>query len=301
MLLKQLRQFVFIAKLQNISKAAKKLYISQQALSQSLHNFEMELGVKLFERTRQGVTLTDFGKRILPSCEMLVQQVEDTENFIREQALSNNKRSLILIEESCLAPSVPPELLLLASRSNLALKVSNGFTSYFTSLEEGTCNVVYCFRPAELSGMKYIPVVKEQPYLLLNKENPLSQKKALEFDDVLREGLLLPKYAHSSFMTSLVRAYAMKNAYPICNAESPDLSTLVQMVHENVGVIIAPSYLLPTFKTNGLEIRPFIGGGFFFEYGFLVKSYDNLNLNEKLFIQSMLEYYNTEQYNKSIS
>ncbi|MCR5784627.1 MAG: LysR family transcriptional regulator [Eubacterium sp.] len=55
------RIFYTVAKYENISKAAKELYISQPAISKSIRKLEESLEVKLFNRSSKGVTLTDEG------------------------------------------------------------------------------------------------------------------------------------------------------------------------------------------------------------------------------------------------
>lgn len=52
-----------IAEEKSISKAAKRLYIAQPSLSQSLQKLEEQLGVALFHRTSSGLTLTYAGER----------------------------------------------------------------------------------------------------------------------------------------------------------------------------------------------------------------------------------------------
>lgn len=56
------RIFYAVANNGNISKAAKELYISQPAISKSIQKLEESLGVKLFERSSRGVTLTPEGE-----------------------------------------------------------------------------------------------------------------------------------------------------------------------------------------------------------------------------------------------
>lgn len=60
--LEQYRIFKDVADEGNISKAAKKLYISQSAVSQSVRLLEDALGVRLFSRTSRGVSLTSEGR-----------------------------------------------------------------------------------------------------------------------------------------------------------------------------------------------------------------------------------------------
>ena len=56
--LRALRNFLRIAELGSLSKAARTLHIAQPALSQQLAGLEDHLGVRLFERSRAGVTGT---------------------------------------------------------------------------------------------------------------------------------------------------------------------------------------------------------------------------------------------------
>ena len=60
--LEQYRIFKEVADAGNISGTAKKLFISQSAVSQSVKLLEEELGVRLFSRTSRGVSLTAEGR-----------------------------------------------------------------------------------------------------------------------------------------------------------------------------------------------------------------------------------------------
>jgi len=61
----RLRHAVSVAEHASFRRAASTLRISQPALTKSIQNLESELGVKLFERRRDGVIPTEFGKLVL--------------------------------------------------------------------------------------------------------------------------------------------------------------------------------------------------------------------------------------------
>jgi len=68
----QLIRFLKVVECQSISKAAEKLFMDQSTLSLSITALEKELNLKLLERKRSGVTLTNAGKQLLPSIEQMV-------------------------------------------------------------------------------------------------------------------------------------------------------------------------------------------------------------------------------------
>src|SRR5436309_16103844 len=59
--LRHLRNFVAVAEMENVSRAALKLHVSQPTLSTQIRDLEDELGFMLFERTGISVRLTDMG------------------------------------------------------------------------------------------------------------------------------------------------------------------------------------------------------------------------------------------------
>ena len=74
------RMFYETARFRSFSTAAQHLYISQSAISQCMHQLETDLGVQLFIRSRQGVTLTHEGKLLFRKVENAVISIEQGEN-----------------------------------------------------------------------------------------------------------------------------------------------------------------------------------------------------------------------------
>ena len=92
--LRQLEYFRVIAETESIHEAARRLNMSQPPLSYQLKQLEAELNVTLFERTRQGVRLTEAGKLLYDRSANLLEYVKSTE---LEVAKVGKKLSLIHI------------------------------------------------------------------------------------------------------------------------------------------------------------------------------------------------------------
>ncbi|MBQ8871917.1 MAG: LysR family transcriptional regulator [Bacilli bacterium] len=89
------RIFYYVAKEGSISAAAKKIYVSQPAISKSLKKLEELLNVDLFYRTLTGVQLTEFGETLLFYVENSYNSLLTAERTLLEsKALERGKVSI---------------------------------------------------------------------------------------------------------------------------------------------------------------------------------------------------------------
>jgi DNA-binding transcriptional LysR family regulator len=84
--LRQLRYFVAVAEERNLTRAAARLHIAQQSLSQQIRGLETQLGVTLFQRSTRGVELTDVGAVLLREARPLLAQAERATDAVRRAA-----------------------------------------------------------------------------------------------------------------------------------------------------------------------------------------------------------------------
>src|SRR5882724_11735674 len=84
--LRHLRYFVAVAEMENVSRAALKLHVSQPALSRQIRDLEDELGFSLLERTAKSVRLTDAGRAFLDNARALLQNAEEADTKARAVA-----------------------------------------------------------------------------------------------------------------------------------------------------------------------------------------------------------------------
>lgn len=86
-----------ISRLGSFSRAARTLYISQSALSKSIHALETELKQEIFIRTPEGVTTTEFGKVFVQESEKIMQHV----SRIKGMSLPDESKEVLKFSAAC--------------------------------------------------------------------------------------------------------------------------------------------------------------------------------------------------------
>ena len=81
---------VVLADSKNYSQAAKKLYISQPALTKKIMRLEEELGCRLFDRGKNGVEMTPQGEIFVHHARKIVQEERDLHSEIENSLLPND-------------------------------------------------------------------------------------------------------------------------------------------------------------------------------------------------------------------
>ena len=84
--LRQLQVFLATANHNNISLAAKDLFLSQSAASSALKELESQMGLQLFDRAGKRLKLNDQGKLLRPKVESLLSQAQELEDALISHA-----------------------------------------------------------------------------------------------------------------------------------------------------------------------------------------------------------------------
>ncbi len=85
MTLQQINYAIAIAEKGSMNEAARKLYISQPTLSESIRELENEIGIQLFIRSNRGVTVTPEGEEFLANARQLATQFRNLEELYIEK------------------------------------------------------------------------------------------------------------------------------------------------------------------------------------------------------------------------
>lgn len=202
MTLQQLKYIIEIVNCGSMSEAAKRLYISQPSLSNTVKTLETELGITLFLRTNKGVVLSVDGSEFLGYARQIVEQTE-----LMEARYLSDKPARVSF-------SVSTQHYSFAVNAFVALIKKYGYEEYdFYLRETRTYEIIEDVRSLRSEiGILYLssfntkvmnklfkennlsfnPFFRAQPHVFVSKRNPLSKKEFVTLDD-------LEEYPYLSF------------------------------------------------------------------------------------------------------
>ncbi|NLM21429.1 MAG: LysR family transcriptional regulator [Peptococcaceae bacterium] len=185
--LNQLKYFVLIAELQNLSKAAEKLNISQPSLSKSISRLEKELGTPLFDRKGKKIVLNEQGRIFLTGVREALQGLEDITavvgNFSKEYRVRLN---LGIFCSQSLIISYLQEFA--QKHDNVDFNINCNIAS-IEHLDTDYFDMMIYPLDADAVFKKYKGHVltHERFKLVVNRKHPLAGQKAVEIEDLQDE------------------------------------------------------------------------------------------------------------------
>jgi DNA-binding transcriptional LysR family regulator len=123
--LRAVRHVVTLARLLSYTKAARELNVTQSGLTRSIQQFEDRAGVRLFDRDRGGVRLTQVGREFVARAEPVLQDAEDLA-LVLQKAAAGEQGKISIGMAPIPAKSLLPELIsgAINSRPNVRFDVS---------------------------------------------------------------------------------------------------------------------------------------------------------------------------------
>ena len=178
----QLRQLVVIAEKKVLSHAAEKLNISQPALTRSIQRLEDELGLLLFDRTKNSMTLNKNGEIVVEQAKKVLSEVE----FLMQKVESLKSDFPVIAIATC-APAPQWKLSAELSEKFPKLKITttmpdeDDIVSLLLS-EKVTLAIVR--KKIDSESIETIPFMDEQLFMQIPLSDPLAKKKKIRFADL---------------------------------------------------------------------------------------------------------------------
>ncbi|MFB7941842.1 LysR substrate-binding domain-containing protein [Streptomyces sp. NPDC056049] len=185
--LRRLHAFVACAEAGTMTGAARRLFVSQGAVSVAIAQLEREVGVQLLLRSKaKGLTLTEAGRLLLPEARSLLARADELQAEMRDLGLAPSGR-LVIGCFSTIAPFFLPRVLeeFQAAHPQVTLDfVEGSLTELQRRLREGECEVAVVYGVDIQAGIDYDTLYTTRPYVLLPAAHPLVAKAEIRLADL---------------------------------------------------------------------------------------------------------------------
>ena len=202
MTLQQLKYIVTVAETGNITEAARRLFISQPSLTNSIRELEKEMKITIFNRTNKGVSISNEGDLFLSYARQILEQT----NLLEEKFL-NKKAQSSKFSVSCQHYSFAVnafvdvirefggnkyDFILRETQTHEIIEDVSRLKSEIGILYTSSKNKEVILKLIKQNGLKFEELFVAKPHVFISSTHPLGNKEVLTLKD-------LEEYPYLSF------------------------------------------------------------------------------------------------------
>jgi DNA-binding transcriptional LysR family regulator len=259
--LRHLKYFVAVAEEMHFGRAAKRLHIAQPPLSQQIMNLEDELGVKLFDRTRRAIQMTDAGIYFLKEAQQILLHVEKAAETARRIYQGQAGRLTVGFVGSVVHTFLPEALRSFRERFpdvELVLQELNT-AEQIKSLHARRIDVGFLYLDTQDSLLASRLLTQAPLMVVLPKKHALSGRKSLHIRELAQE----PFIANTRLSEPVVRDAFISLCHsagfsPRIAQEAGHVQTVLGLVASGLGACLLPDFI-KNIRRPGVQYVPLSG------------------------------------------
>jgi DNA-binding transcriptional LysR family regulator len=258
--LRLLRSFVAIAEEGSLTRAAARLHIAQQSLSQQVRTLEAQLGATLLERTSRGVRLTPVGAVLLREARALLAQAERATVAVQRAAAGEEGELRVGFLSSVANYLMPPVVRVFGERHpGVALEVQEvSIARLVAALREGRLDAGLT-RPPQVDDIVTETVMTEPVAAVLPEGHPLAARAELQLSELAGEPwVLTPRSSWPPWHRLYDEIFAAAGFAPRVVQRGTSVQNLLALVAAGVGVTRLP-LSSRTMRDSGVAFVPLAG------------------------------------------
>ena len=246
--LTQLEYIVAIDEYRHFATAAEKCFVTQPTLSMQIKNLEDELGVIIFERSRQPVVPTDLGAKLIEQARMTLSATQRIKEIIQEEQQEVEGTLKIGIIPT-LAPYLLPVFIGPYIRKYPAVKVEVEelvSEEIIRRLKRDMLDVGLFVTPYHDEKIVERPVFYEEMLVYAHPDSELLKKKEVGHEDIVTSDIWMLGNGHCfrNQVVNLCEMSASQHKNLPFEFESNSLETLMRIVDVEGGFTLIPELAL---------------------------------------------------------
>jgi len=261
--LRHLRYFVAVAELENVSRAALRLHVSQPALSRQVRDLEEELGFPLLERSAKSVRLTAAGREYLEGARAVLARADEAAQAARRVALGSGGELHVGYAPTPTVRFLPPTLRAFQQRMpGLRVKLHDLSTvEMLAGLREGRLGLAFLAQPLRrmLRGIEFEELERDEMLLAVRPGHAFAKLKTVTLERAAAEPfVVLGSREYPEYHEFLDAAFASLKRRPSVVAEHDGAASLMAEVESGGGVALVSRSMACTAgaRLRFIPLRP---------------------------------------------
>lgn len=260
---RQLRYFIAVAEELSFTRAALRLHLSQPPLSQQIQALEQDLGVRLLERNKRNVALTEPGRIFLEQARQILAKADEARSQVVAAAAGHSGQLRLAYTMSVsFHPALPQALLRYGQIApNVRLHLSEMYTeSQFAALLAGQIDVGFVrdvpVHSQDARNLRLSVVDREPLLLALPSGHPLSGRSSLRLAEVAGDAFVSqPRELASTLYDRLVQLAVKAGFQPTIIQHAQQINGLLALVAAGLGLALVPASMR-TVRLAGVSYVP---------------------------------------------
>ena len=298
----QIQYLIALDEHRNFVKAAEASFVTQPTLSMQMKKLEEELGVIIFDRSKQPIEPTNIGRKIIQQARVIFSETGQIENILQDHvgAVTGTLKIGVI---PTIANSLIPTLISQVARKypELKLNIKEGLTHEIVDdLEHNRLDVGVVSIPLKNTGLVEKQLYVERFRIYAHPNHPSYGNNSWSAEDLLEDKLWLLSEGNC-FRTQSVNLCGLpddKLNHLALNYESGSLQTLKKVVDIEGGATVIPEWEAGELDDDSIDnLRAFKDDGAGRAVGLIyTKFYAKENMISKLkeMIKSSLPAYVAE-------
>jgi DNA-binding transcriptional LysR family regulator len=249
--IRQLKAFLAIAETKTFTAGARRVNVTQAAISMQIRQLEEEVGVPLFTRTPRRVILTEAGERLLDRARRILREHDTALAEIAEIAGAEHGRLRIGSASAMFTTSQLPSILekLRNKFPNAEITVNSGTSQALVDkIMHGDIDIAFVSLPVEAANIQTDLLFSDEIVAIAHPSHPLAKQKVISAAALASEQLILGEQGGNT-RRMIDDFFQMANVRPNIVMELSRQEAINKMVENKMGVGIAGA------KTVSAEVR----------------------------------------------
>jgi DNA-binding transcriptional LysR family regulator len=237
--LNSLKQFLVVARLEHLSRAADELHVAQPSLSRTIARLESELGVPLFDRGGR-LRLNDSGKLFRDHVERALGELDAGRRAVAEAA-SEGMGTVRLASETFLTLTGP---LAAYKRTHPAVEIELHWSppeDMARRLRAHEVDLCVASQPIHAEGLESARLFDEPVGVGTPLDHPLAGRTSVTVDELADQPFVTAREGHW-LRRLLDRLFAARDLTPKIVCESDEHSAIADLIAAGLGIGLAPAF-----------------------------------------------------------